>query len=99
MNKERILTVLRRPHVSEKAAMSSNGYSQYVFEVAKDACKFEIKTAVEELFNVKVRNVRTCNVKGKRVRFGRMQGRQNDWKKAYITLERDQQIDIAGQAA
>lgn len=98
MNKERVLTVLRAPHVSEKAAMSSNGYSQYVFEVAKDACKFEIRTAVEQLFNVKVRNVRVCNVKGKQVRFGRRLGRRSDWKKAYVTLDGDQQIDIAGQA-
>lgn len=99
MNKERILTVLRKPHLSEKAAMSSNGYSQHVFEVAKDANKFEIRAAVESLFNVKVKNIRTVNVKGKQVRFGRRQGRQNDWKKAYVTLEQDQQIDIAGQAA
>lgn len=99
MNKERILTILRAPHVSEKAAMSSNGYSQYVFKVASDSSKFEIREAVEQLFEVKVRNVRVCNVKGKRVRFGRMMGRQQDWKKAYITLERDQQIDIAGKAA
>ena len=99
MNKERILTILRAPHVSEKAAMSSNGYSQYVFKVASDSSKFEIREAVEQLFEVKVRNVRVCNVKGKQVRFGRMMGRQQDWKKAYVTLERDQQIDIAGKAA
>ena len=99
MNKERILTILRAPHVSEKASRSSNGYRQYAFKVATDACKFEIREAIEHLFSVKVRNVRVCNMKGKRVRFGRVQGRRNDWKKAYITLELDQEIDIAGQAA
>lgn len=99
MNKERILTILRKPHISEKAAMASNGYSQYVFEVARDSNKAEIREAIEQLFNVKVRNVRVLNMKGKRVRFGRMLGRQQDWKKAYVTLERDQEIDIAGQAA
>ncbi len=98
MNKERILTVLRAPHVSEKAAMSVSGYSQYVFEVAADSCKAEIGQAVAELFNVKVKSVRVCNVKGKKVRFGRILGKRSDWKKAYVTLERDQQIDIAGQA-
>ncbi len=98
MNKERLLTIIRAPHISEKASLSSNGYSQYAFEVAKDSCKFEIREAIEQLFNVNVKNVRVCNVKGKKVRFGRRLGRQNSWKKAYITLERDQQIDIAGQA-
>lgn len=99
MNKERILTILRAPHVSEKASKSSNGYRQYAFKVAKDACKFEIREAVEKLFDVKVKKVRVCNVKGKQVRFGRMLGSRNDWKKAYITLEQDQEIDIAGQVA
>lgn len=99
MNKERMLTILRAPHVSEKASMSSNGLRQYAFHVTNDACKFEIFEAVEQLFNVKVKSVRVCNVKGKRVRVGRVQGRRSDWKKAYITLKQDQEIDIAGQAA
>lgn len=99
MNKEKILTTLRAPHVSEKATMSSNGYSQYVFKVARNSNKLEVREAVEQLFAVKVRNVRICNVKGKRVRFGRMMGRQQGWKKAYVTLERDQHIDIAARAA
>ena len=99
MNKERMLTILRAPHVSEKASMSSNGLRQYAFHVAKDACKPEIFEAVEQLFNVKVKNVRICNVRGKSVRVGRTQGRHSDWKKAYITLKQDQEIDIAGTAA
>lgn len=100
MNKERMLTILRSPHVSEKASASNAaGLRQYVFHVMKDACKPEIFEAVEKLFNVKVKNVRVCNVKGKRVRVGRMQGRRSDWKKAYITLMQDQEIDIAGQSS
>ncbi len=99
MNEESIFTVLQSPHVSEKAAMSSNGYRQYVFKVAPEANKIDVRAAVEKLFKVSVRNVRICNVKGKRKKFGRIQGRQKDWKKAYVTLDRDQELDIAGQAA
>lgn len=98
MNRERMLTILRKPHITEKAAMGSDsGHRQYAFKVMKNSNKVEIREAVEGLFNVKVRNVRVCNMKGKRVRFGRMLGQRQDWKKAYITLERDQEIDIAGQ--
>ena len=97
MNKERMLTILRAPRVSEKASKASGSLRQYVFHVAKDACKPEIALAVKHLFGVEVKNVRVCNVKGKRVRFGRMQGRHSDWKKAYITLKQDQEIDLAGQ--
>lgn len=97
MNKERMLTILRKPHISEKTAMTSNGYRQYAFKVSSDANKVEIREAIEGLFNVVVRNVRVCNMKGKRVRFGRMQGQRQDWKKAYVTLAQDQEIDLAGQ--
>lgn len=99
MNKERVLSILLEPHVSEKTASTAGEYNQYAFRVASDANKIEIRTAVETLFNVKVRNLRVCNVKGKRVRFGRMMGKRNDWKKAYVTLEKDQDIAILGQAA
>ena len=98
MRQEKLLNVLKAPHVSEKAAMSSNGYRQYVFKVVTAANKIDVREAVESLFEVKVRHVRICNVRGKKVRFGRIEGRKKDWKKAYITLERDQEIDIAGQA-
>lgn len=98
MNKERMLTILRTPHITEKAAMASQGgYRQYAFKVASDSNKAEVRAAVEALFNVKVKNVRICNMKGKRVRFGRMLGQRQDWKKAYVTLAHDQEIDIAGQ--
>ncbi len=98
MNQEKLYTVLQAPHVSEKAALSSNGYRQYVFRVAPEATKIDVLAAVKYLFKVEVKHVRICNVKGKRVRFGRTQGRQQDWKKAYVTLQRDQEIDIAGRA-
>jgi large subunit ribosomal protein L23 len=69
--------------------------NQHVFKVAADASKLEIKKAVESYFKVKVDNVRTLNMKGKSKRFGQMQGRRSDWKKAYVTLAEGSDIDYA----
>ena len=68
MNQERIFQILRLPHISEKAAILGDTANQAVFKVASDANKGEIKAAVEQLFNVKVADVRTVNMKGKRPR-------------------------------
>lgn len=95
MNQERIFKVLLGPHISEKTTVVSEEYNQYVFKVVKDATKLEIKKAVEQLFEVSVRAVRTAIVKGKakRTRFGVSQ--RSDWKKAYVSLEQGQEIDFA----
>lgn len=81
MNQERILKVLLAPHVSEKATILAERDGQFVFKVAKDANKREIKKAVETLFEVEVESVRTLNMKGKRKRFGLVEGRRPNWKK------------------
>ena len=65
MNQERIFQILISPHISEKSAVLGDNANQAVFQVATDAKKPEIKAAVEQLFEVKVANVRTVNVKGK----------------------------------
>lgn len=95
MNQERTLKVLLGPHISEKATVVAEEHGQYVFKVAKDATKPEIKKAVEQLFEVSVKAVRTAVVKGKtkRTRFG--MGKRSDWKKAYVSLEQGQEIDFA----
>ncbi len=93
MNKERIFQVLLAPHISEKATVVAEG-GQFVFRVAGDASKLEISKAVEALFKVKVKNVRTLNVKGKTKNFGRTTGKRNDWKKAYVALEAGHDIDF-----
>lgn len=92
MNAERLYTVLKGPHISEKAAMASE--DQVVFRVAVDATKLEVKKAVEKLFKVDVQNVRTVNVKGKvkRNRYGLAS--KPDWKKAYVRLAQGQEIDF-----
>lgn len=98
MNQERVFKVLLGPHVSEKATMLADSKSQFVFKVATDATKLEIKKAVEVLFNVKVAGVRTVNVQGKTKRTMRGMGKRNDWKKAYIALQPGQDLDFASSA-
>lgn len=97
MNEERLLSVLLAPHVSEKSSYASGDYRQYAFRVAPDATKIEIRDAVEHLFSVKVRNVRTNNVKGKVKRFGRTLGKRSGWKKAYVSLAAGHEIDAGGK--
>jgi large subunit ribosomal protein L23 len=95
MNQERIFQILVSPHISEKSAVLGDSANQAVFQVATDAKKAEIKTAVEQLFQVKVADVRTVNVKGKTKRQGARRGKRSDWKKAYVSLEQGHEIDLA----
>ena len=78
--------IILRPLVTEKGAQGEAAQNTYVFEVGETANKHEIKTAVEQFFNVKVEDVRTVRVRGKFKRFGRFYGRRSNWKKAYVTL-------------
>ena len=96
MNQERIFKVLKAPHVSEKASMAAERDNQFVFKVASDATKKEIKAAVEKLWEVKVKAVNTVVVKGKTKRFGRSEGKRSDWKKAYVSLQEGFDIDFLG---
>ncbi len=96
MNQERIMNVLLGPHVTEKAAIIGESSNQYVFQVATNATKPEIKKAVETLFEVEVDAVRVTNVKGKVKRSGQRIGRRKDWKKAYVRVKDGQTIDFTG---
>jgi len=93
MNKERMYQIVRMPHVSEKTARLQADSNQYVFEVAKDAAKDEIRQAVEGLFDVRVENVSVVNVKGKSKSFRMRPGRQKSWKKAYVRVQAGQTIE------
>ena len=84
-HQERLMTVIRGPHLSEKAHLAAEK-NQVVLKVRTDATKAEIRQAVEFLFEVKVDNVQVVNVKGKSKRFGQTKGRRSDWKKAYVRL-------------
>ena len=95
MSKERLMTILLAPVVSEKSSMAADGANSFTFKVAADATKPEISAAVEMLFDVKVEKVQTSNVSGKRKRFGKIQGKRKDWKKAMVRLQAGQDIDFA----
>jgi large subunit ribosomal protein L23 len=81
------------PVITEKATLLSE-QNKVVFQVAKDATKVEIAAAVEELFKVQVVKVNTLNTKGKTKRFRGHLGRRSDVKKAIVTLQEGQTIDI-----
>jgi len=96
MSRERLMTVLLGPHVSEKGTILAEKHNQVVFRVRRDANKAEIRKAVELMFEVKVAGVQVVNLQGKTTRFGRMSGRRANWKKAYVRLAEGQQIDFLG---
>ena len=85
--------VIRKPIITEKATMASEA-NAVVFEVAIDANKPMIKEAVESLFGVKVKAVNTTITKGKVKRFRGQLGKRKDVKKAYVTLEAGNTIDV-----
>lgn len=93
MREADLYDVIRSPVITEKATMASEA-NQVVFNVARDATKPQIKEAVETLFKVKVKAVNTLVRKGKIKRFRGRLGQQSDVKKAFVTLEDGQSIDV-----
>lgn len=93
ISKERMYEVIRRPLITEKATLVSE-HNQVAFEVAMDASKPEIRTAVETLFKVNVTGVSTLIQKGKTKRFRGIAGKRDDMKKAIVTLADGQSIDV-----
>ena len=91
-HQERLLTVIRGPHLSEKSHLAAE-HNQVVLKVRTDATKKEIRQAVELLFEVEVDGVSVVNVKGKVKRFGGIRGRRNNWKKAYVKLAEGSNIE------
>ncbi len=94
MSRERLMRVLLAPRISEKSEIVADKGNQFIFEVIRDATKSEIKHAVELMFEVRVKAVNVLNMKGKRKRFGRIDGRRKGWKKAYVTLETGYDLDF-----
>lgn len=89
-------SIIRSPSITEKNTLL-RGENKYVFEVATDSNKTQIKRAVEKLFNVKVESVNTMNVKGKKKRMGKHSGYRSNWKKAIVKLPEGQTIDRFGE--
>jgi large subunit ribosomal protein L23 len=96
MNKERLMETLRSPVISEKSTIAADLNRQFVFEVAPNSTKPEIRKAVEMMFDVKVENVRVVNTKGKTKRAGNKLGRRKDVRKAYVRLAPGNDIDFGG---
>jgi len=93
ISRERMYDVVRKPIITEKSTMASE-HGQVVFQVALDASKPEIKAAVEGLFGVKVKAVNTLRQKGKVKMFRGKKGKRVNTKKAMVTLEEGQNIDV-----
>ena len=89
--------LIRYPSITEKNTKLRETKNRYVFEVAKDASKPQIKEAVEKLFNVSVESVNTMVVKGKLKRMGRNVGYRSDWKKAIVKVKEGQSIARFGE--
>ena len=86
--------IIKRPLITEKSTRQKEKGNQIVFVVDPRANKIQIRQAVEKLFKVKVKAVRTLNLKGKRKRMGRFFGWQSDWKKAIVTLQEGERIEF-----
>lgn len=86
--------IIIRPIVTEKSTIMREDLNQYVFRVIPRATKREIASAVEELFEVSVTDVRTIRMQGKKKRLGRNLGRRPSWKKAIVTLAEGDSVDF-----
>ena len=89
-----VYRIIRRPVITEKSTLQKEMHNQLAFEVDRRANKIEIKKAVEEIFKVQVKDVRTMHYRGKRVRLGRTEGRKPHWKKAIVTLQPGEKIEF-----
>lgn len=96
MNQERLLKIIVSQHISEKATIKAEKNNEYVFQILENATKPEVKDAIEFLFNTKVKSVRIVNVRPKKKLFRGVEGKRKGWKKAYVTLQADQKLDVMG---
>ena len=88
--------VVKRPILTEESTILMNAKNQYVFRVDPRANKNQIRDAIEDMFKVKVVSVNTMNYDGKLMRRGRTFGRRPRWKKAVVTLQQGDKIDLMG---
>ncbi len=85
--------LISKPYITEKVLLLKEDGNKVVFEIRKDTNKIELKNAVESIFNVTVKNINTLNVKGKKKRLGKYEGKRADWKKAIVTLKEGDTIE------
>ena len=89
-----VYDVIRAPIMTEKTLSKKEETNQFAFEVDPRVNKIQIKESVEKSFKVSVLQVRTMNVRGKKKRLGRHQGRKTNWKKALVTLKEGETIEF-----
>ncbi|WP_075434134.1 50S ribosomal protein L23 [Buchnera aphidicola] len=94
----RLLKILLSPHVSEKASEKIQKNNTVVVKVLKNATKFEIKSAIEKFFQVRVNKVNTLIVKGKTQRNKNKTSKSGNWKKAYVILQSGQNLEFLGHS-
>lgn len=92
--KRTVYEVIRRPLITEKGNLLRDEQNQFLFEVAFDVNKIEIRHAIEKAFGVRVLDVRTSIQRGKVKRVGRNVGRRPNWKRAIVTLHEDDHIEL-----
>ena len=92
-SQEKLISVLLAPHITEKTSLAMQNSNTYSFRVRRDSTKPDIKAAVELMFSVKVDGVQVVNETGKSRRMGKVLGRTQDIKKAYVRLAPGQTID------
>jgi len=92
-SQEKLIAVLLAPHITEKTSLAMQDTNTYSFRVRRDSTKPDVKAAVELMFGVKVSKVNLVNETGKTRRFGKLMGRTQDIKKAYVRLAPGQTID------
>lgn len=96
MNKYKDLyNILKGQYSTEKAVSLADKYRSITFQVSEQANKYDIKYAVEKLFNVSVLCVKTINIKGKKVRFKSYHGKKKSWKKAIVVLQKGYDINFS----
>jgi large subunit ribosomal protein L23 len=86
--------IIKRPLITEKTSIQKELYNQLTFEVDRRANRIEIKRAIETVFNVRVSDVKTMQVRGKIKQRGRIVGKRRDWKKAIVKLMPGERIDF-----
>ncbi|MBS3810834.1 MAG: 50S ribosomal protein L23 [Halanaerobiales bacterium] len=86
--------ILIKPVITENSMLKMEENNTYTFKVARNANKVEIRKAVEKIFDVNVDNVNTMNIRGKKRRLGRNEGRTSSWKKALVRLVEGDSIEI-----
>ncbi|WP_343152644.1 50S ribosomal protein L23 [Buchnera aphidicola] len=96
INESRLFKILIGPLISEKSTILTEKKNTIIIKVLRNATKYEIKTAIKKIFDININSIKTLLIKGKKKRHGNKISRSSTWKKAYITLEKGQNLNFMG---